>query len=178
MPPEVLLRDESSTQYNEKVDIWACGIILYKLLVGRHPFDETDPTILRQRVLKGEFDTESSDWNGITKEAKDLVKKLLAYNAENRLSAADAVKDPWFGKLMEDDKFDELMKGALINLAKFKANSIEKITVYSFFSQELMTKTEQEIIGDIFKILDKDGDGELLLEELKDGFNKYSDKKF
>jgi hypothetical protein len=44
------------------------------------------------------------------------------------------VKDPWFGKLMEDDKFDELMKGALINLAKFKANSIEKITVYSFFS--------------------------------------------
>ena len=79
---------------------------------------------------------------------------------------------------MEDDKFDELMKGALINLAKFKANSIEKITVYSFFSQELMTKTEQEIIGDIFKILDKDGDGELLLEELKDGFNEYSDKKF
>lgn len=60
-----------------------------------------------------------------------------------------------------------------MNLVKFKAESIEKITVYSFFSQELMTKTEQEIVGDIFKILDKDGDGELLFKELMDGFETY-----
>ncbi len=102
MAPEVLLRDESSSEYDQKVDIWACGIILYKLLVGRHPFDETDPTILRQKVLKGEFDTESSDWNGIDTPAKDLVKKLLSYNAKDRLSAAEAVRHEWFKSVEED----------------------------------------------------------------------------
>lgn len=77
MAPEVLMREDGARPYTEKVDIWSCGIILYKLLVNRHPFDDQDAVVLRQKVLKGDIDTESTDWRNISSAAKAFVKKLL-----------------------------------------------------------------------------------------------------
>lgn len=77
MAPEVLIREPGAKPYSEKVDIWSCGIILYKLLVGRHPFDDQDAIALRQKVLKGKVDTDSTDWKGISSSAKAFVIKLL-----------------------------------------------------------------------------------------------------
>ena len=60
----------------------------------------------------------------------------------------------------------------------FKASSLEKITVYNFFSQELTTKNELNLITNVFKDLDRDGDGELRLEEAMNAFEKFDKDNF
>lgn len=41
--------------YNEKVDMWASGIVLFMLLIGSHPFESNGSTVhLFEQIMKGE----------------------------------------------------------------------------------------------------------------------------
>lgn len=179
MAPEVLMREDGARPYTQKVDIWSCGIILYKLLVNRHPFDDQDAQALRQKVMIGDIEKGfgSTDWLRISPAAKAFVSKLLTKEEGKRPTAAEAVNDEWikqnfsFSIVEKDDDNNELIRGSLKNLLSFQANTLEKVTVYNFFQQELSTKAEMRMMTNIFKLLDEDGDGELILAELQASYN-------
>lgn len=81
--PEIL-----AGEYNEKCDIWSCGVILYILLCGRPPFDgENDDEIL-ENVSKGSYKISGPIWAKISAEGIDLIKKMLTFDPERRISAA------------------------------------------------------------------------------------------
>ena len=81
--------------YDEKCDVWSCGVILYILLCGHPPFDgENDKEIL-DKVLTGRYNFNYQEWDNVSKEAKDLVKIMLEENPEKRISALDALKHSW-----------------------------------------------------------------------------------
>jgi serine/threonine protein kinase len=42
-------------QYNEKCDVWSCGVILYILLCGYPPFYGRDANSIYNKILKGDF---------------------------------------------------------------------------------------------------------------------------
>ena len=68
--PEVLMG-----KYDAKCDIWSAGVILYILLCGYPPFyGENDEEILKQVVI-GAFKMEGPEWDVVSDEAKDLLKK-------------------------------------------------------------------------------------------------------
>ena len=70
--------------YDEKCDIWSLGVIFYVLLCGYPPFNgDTDIEII-QNVQKGKFIFPEEEWGIISKEAKDLIKKMLTYEPSKR----------------------------------------------------------------------------------------------
>uniref|UniRef100_A0A4W3HBJ7 calcium/calmodulin-dependent protein kinase n=1 Tax=Callorhinchus milii TaxID=7868 RepID=A0A4W3HBJ7_CALMI len=91
LSPEVLRKDP----YGKPVDLWACGVILYILLVGYPPFWDEDQHRLYQQIKAGAYDFPSPEWDTVTPEAKDLINKMLTINPSKRISAAEVLKHPW-----------------------------------------------------------------------------------
>ena len=73
-------------------------MILYILLVGYPPFNGKTEDKIIQKVKMGTYSLEEEEWNDISKEAKDLVQKLLMFDAKKRISAKDALSHPWIIK--------------------------------------------------------------------------------
>jgi calcium-dependent protein kinase len=90
--PEVIKK-----QYNEKCDLWSCGVIMYILLSGEPPFNDprADNDAIMKKVEIGKYDIDHGVWRQISDQAKDLIKKLLTYNSADRISAEDALNHPW-----------------------------------------------------------------------------------
>nr|XP_025038475.1 calcium/calmodulin-dependent protein kinase type II subunit delta isoform X13 [Pelodiscus sinensis] len=91
LSPEVLRKDP----YGKPVDMWACGVILYILLVGYPPFWDEDQHRLYQQIKAGAYDFPSPEWDTVTPEAKDLINKMLTINPAKRIIASEALKHPW-----------------------------------------------------------------------------------
>uniref|UniRef100_A0A8C9V9P5 calcium/calmodulin-dependent protein kinase n=1 Tax=Scleropages formosus TaxID=113540 RepID=A0A8C9V9P5_SCLFO len=91
LSPEVLRKDP----YGKAVDLWACGVILYILLVGYPPFWDEDQHRLYQQIKAGAYDFPSPEWDTVTPEAKDLINKMLTINPAKRITASEALKHPW-----------------------------------------------------------------------------------
>lgn len=78
-------------------DLWAAGCILYVLLSGSAPFNGEDDVQIVKAVLAGQFDFHSDEWTNVSKEAKDLIRKLIC-KSEKRLTASEALQHPWIKK--------------------------------------------------------------------------------
>ena len=93
MAPEVFRRT-----YSAKADIFAAGIVLYMLLGKSHPFLKrgmNSSAILKaNKACSIEF--EGPRWKRVNQKAIDLVKAMTAKKPKERLSAAAALKHPWF----------------------------------------------------------------------------------
>ena len=92
-PPEMVL----GFSYNGLLtDIWSSGIILYAMLCGSFPFDDDSEQVLYSKIIKGFFEFPSEIY--LTKEAKNLIKKILVVNPNRRANIEEIKNDPWFNK--------------------------------------------------------------------------------
>jgi serine/threonine protein kinase len=95
MAPEIV-HDQA---YNAKVDIWACGIIAYRLFSkGRFPFDGEDEFEISDAAKAGKIQfaqSDSENWVAMSEHAEDFVRKMLVVNPRKRMSAAAALRHPW-----------------------------------------------------------------------------------
>uniref|UniRef100_A0A915KJ14 Protein kinase domain-containing protein n=1 Tax=Romanomermis culicivorax TaxID=13658 RepID=A0A915KJ14_ROMCU len=91
LSPEVLKKEP----YGKPVDLWACGVILYILLVGYPPFWDEDQHRLYAQIKAGSYDYPSPEWDTVTPEAKNLINSMLTTNPRKRITADQALKHPW-----------------------------------------------------------------------------------
>ncbi|XP_044594330.1 calcium/calmodulin-dependent protein kinase type II alpha chain isoform X9 [Cotesia glomerata] len=91
LSPEVLKKEP----YGKPVDIWACGVILYILLVGYPPFWDEDQHRLYGQIKAGAYDYPSPEWDTVTPEARNLINQMLTVNPSRRITASDALRHPW-----------------------------------------------------------------------------------
>jgi len=163
--PQVLL----GKGYDEKCDIWSCGVITYILTCGYPPFfGDSDEDILK-RVKKGTFDFPSPDWEKNSKELKDFITQMLTMDDKKRPSAEDLFNHPWIitasAGTQAQVTFD---KGVATNMRKFRFSSNLKKVVLTMIAQNLKD-SDLEQLRQSFIVLDKNKDGTLSKPELIDG---------
>ena len=115
MAPEVIKEN-----YNEKCDIWSCGVILYIILSGQMPFSGASKQAITNQILNGQYSLSGPDWAYVSPEAKQFVRRLMTQDYTKRPSAAEALKDPWITmKSAEDVNEEPLTEDALGKLRTY-----------------------------------------------------------
>jgi calcium-dependent protein kinase len=175
--PEVL-----NNNYNHKCDIWSCGVIMYILLVGSPPFSGDNDNEIYKAVKEGKVNLEGEDWDNITPDAKDLIKKLLKKDMNKRCSAEQALGHVWFKKMKDKNSFNNIsekaLKNIILNLEKFNTDNKLQQATLAFIVHNLIKKEEIVDIRNAFIEFDENGDGRLSKEELVKALSKIipSDK--
>ncbi|XP_019192740.1 PREDICTED: phosphoenolpyruvate carboxylase kinase 2-like [Ipomoea nil] len=89
--PEVLMRRE----YNEKVDVWSAGVILYIMLAGVLPFRGDTTTETFEAVLRANLRFPAKIFRSVSPEAKDLLRKMICRDVSRRFCAEQVLRHPW-----------------------------------------------------------------------------------
>lgn len=100
LAPEMLKRsvEPDAPPYGIEVDLWACGVVMYTLLVGFPPFWHRKQLVMLRSIMEGNYEFVSPEWDEISDSAKDLIRKLLDTNPEARLTATHALDHPFLQK--------------------------------------------------------------------------------
>jgi calcium-dependent protein kinase len=114
LAPEVLSGD-----FNEKVDIWCAGVILYMMISGSFPFKyDTDEKYLA-RIQNEVLSFDKKAWSKVSDSCIDLLRKMLNPNKDKRISALRALKHPWL-KTEADNSLMSIQTSYCDNLRSFK----------------------------------------------------------
>jgi len=114
--PEVL----DSKPYDNAVDMWSCGVIIYILLCGFPPFYGENDDDLFDKVCACRYEFLSPYWDPVSEDAKDLIRKLLVIDPKKRLTASQALKHKWFVGHKETNRKTDL-KSALEEMRRYNA---------------------------------------------------------
>ena len=82
--------------YDQRVDVWSCGVMLYLMLAGQPPFIANSIDAVYEAIKKGILSFSEPVWNDISNECKDLIKSLLRVDVEKRISISAALQHRWF----------------------------------------------------------------------------------
>ena len=107
-------------------------------------------------------------WDNIDKDCIDFIKKMLTYNMNERISATDALQEPWIKKYTTSHITEKDLLLSLNNLKNFRIQTLFQAAVLSYITSQQMYKADEARIRDIFDSFDKDGNGHLTKKELID----------
>ena len=173
--PEVLSRN-----YTEKCDLWSCGVIMYILLTGRPPFAGNNDEEIIAKIKRGKYDLTKYPWGIISDDAKNLIKSLLDQNPTRRLSAAEALKHPWF-ELKKMKELNRVMNSLdanraqkmIKNLKEYHSDNIVRCAVIAYLVHNSTQLSMAHDAVKLFNQIDANGDGKIAKEELYAGLSKY-----
>ena len=165
--PEVLLNN-----YNEKCDLWSCGIILYLLLTGKFPFYGKTENEIIEKILNQKIEFNEEIFDKISPEAKDLIQKCLIHDKNKRISASEALKHPFFANIDLNNIYHEKidLKEVLSSLKYFSKHSKFYQVVLAFLSHNYAEKSQLDKLKKIFYKIDTNLDGKLSKEELMNAY--------
>lgn len=170
--PEVLeARDVSG--YSCACDQWSMGVVCYVMLCGKPPFWGNYQEQLK-RMKKEQYPMSDTTWNGISANAKAIIKGLLKNNPKDRMSLDVVLSHPWLkGATQQTDS--KICQEVLLNMKQFSRTS----QFFSLCVASVARQLDHKSLRDVHKVfseLDTNGDGVLELQEVKAGFEKMFGK--
>ncbi|KAI1731882.1 protein kinase domain-containing protein [Ditylenchus destructor] len=118
---------EDAEGYGLEVDNWALGVIMYTLLAGYAPFYHRQQLRMMRLIQEGRYEFNKEQWDLISDDAKDLIRKLLTVEDSKRIKASECLLHRWMtmgarprapiptkevGKVREPKELRRLMKVA------------------------------------------------------------------
>lgn len=155
--------------YNEKCDIWSCGVLLYIFLCGFPPFNGKNEHEVIKSVKKGKFSFNLPEFRNVSSEAKNLIIAMLEGNIEKRISAEEILEHNFFNIIKEKDSV-QINPVLMKNLKKFHYRNKIQQAAYLFMINYMEDGKEKANLISTFKALDKNKDGVLSKEEILSGF--------
>lgn len=174
LAPEVILG-----AYNNKCDIWSCGVIMYVLLCGKFPFNGNNTEEILEKIKNCDYSLAEREFNYISKETKDLLKKCLEVDPYKRINAKKALEHDCFKLLdyKDNEKYDQLFNKnnqrydpVIENLTHLKRRLTFQKAIIKFITFNLVSPEEITNIRNLYKLMDKNDDGYLTIDELYEGF--------
>lgn len=168
--------DVLKNSYNEKCDLWSCGVILFILLSGTPPFYGLCEDEIYQKIIYGNYSFKNSIWTQVSPEGKDLIVKLLEVDQVKRLSAREAMEHPWF-KRLENIKYtkeisDNNLLAIIKNISEFRAEQKLQQATLAYLVHSLPSNEEISNAKEVFLAFDVNNDGRLTKDELAQGMSK------
>ena len=163
--PEVL-----AEKYDEKCDIWSCGVIMYIMLCGYPPFNAESDELILEKIKKGKFTFPPEEWDSVSPLAKDLVTKMLEFHPSKRLSANEALTHKWLVSNNTKTVDKTLSIKCLKNMKKFHAERKLQQASLTYIVNNLLSKEEKNDLLELFQQFDANGDGVLTKEEILNGY--------
>jgi calcium-dependent protein kinase len=157
--PEVL-----AESYDEKCDVWSCGVIFYILLCGYPPFNGASNVDIYHAIKFSSPNFSGDEWKAVNKDAIDLIKQMLNKNPMKRFSAEMCMNHKWF-RIIEDESQNKKnsKKGinheqnsikAISKMKDFVAQNKLKQAVLQYISTQFNFKEEEENMRDLFNQFD------------------------
>ena len=169
--PEML---EGKLYKGSTVDIWSAGVILYYMLCGTFPFEDVSNDNLYRKIIKGKFDIPKS----ISKNAKDLINKILVVSPSKRINIKDIKKHPWVLKYLETNQnFENIFKNIGLDMGKYVIPIDEDIVneinnKYKVEKVQIRKNILYNIVNDISTLYYL-----ILNKKCKDGIKSIADMK-
>eukprot|EP00421_Protoceratium_reticulatum_P068336 CAMPEP_0168415366 /NCGR_PEP_ID=MMETSP0228-20121227/30197_1 /TAXON_ID=133427 /ORGANISM="Protoceratium reticulatum, Strain CCCM 535 (=CCMP 1889)" /LENGTH=457 /DNA_ID=CAMNT_0008429177 /DNA_START=9 /DNA_END=1379 /DNA_ORIENTATION=- len=152
--------------YDEGCDLWSCGVIMYVLLSGQPPFGGRNDAEVMQSVRRGNYAFSGPLWRGVSEDAKDLIRSLLKYQPQDRLTAERALAHGWIeGRAPRAQGGAGLRPSIIMCLREFCAQGRLRQAALQLVAQH-MPDEETRAFQREFAALDARGNGVLTLSEL------------
>lgn len=118
LAPEILEKKES----NLKSDIYSVGVLLYYLIKGCFPFNANTIEEHTAQVLKHNFGYDKlPELKGFSENGKACLRRMLIIDVNQRPSAEELLKNPWFNTNVPTSQLNEADKTEIfMNLTKYK----------------------------------------------------------
>ena len=143
--------------------MWSVGVIIYVLLVGYPPFMEDKQSDLFRKIRSADYEFFEGDWADISEEAVDLIKSLLVTDPAQRLTAAQALENPWFLDGNDFRLSSRSLTGSL-RIIREKRKSLRAIaTAVMWLSKD--TKAEPVPKGHLKAVQESDNDVSHMIED-------------
>jgi len=151
-------------KYDQMIDMWSIGVIMYIMLCGYPPFfGETDADVLAM-VSLGNFSFKPSDWKNISEDAKNLIRNLLKMNPRDRYTAEQTLNHRWIKNRAPQAKQVTLSSNFIDKLRGFRSHNKLKKAALAIIAQQLNEEKIKQL-RDTFMSLDANGDGSLTADE-------------
>jgi len=146
--------------YDEKCDEWSCGVLMYILLCGEPPFQgETEEEIFK-KVKRCEYGFSQPQFDNVSKNCKDLIKKLLQPKKQRRIKAIDALKHPFFTESFNpEEALRQNKDNGIINQLydlKIPQSKFHR-AIISYMCSNYLSKDEEKKLRAVFRYIDEDG---------------------
>jgi serine/threonine protein kinase len=143
MSPEIV----DHLPYDEKVDIWSSGAVVYVLLTGKPPFNAASKAELYEKIRTIEPDFSGPEWEQVSSSAIDFIKACMRKKASERPSCEDLLKMEWLDeasvtKASLDPECNKHLTHVSQNMVKFCNSSSFQKTVISIITG-LKVQTEE-----------------------------------
>lgn len=160
--PELLRGD-----FDEKTDMWSCGVLLYDILVGKLPFIAKTKAGVIECILKGEIDFANTLFTNLSGSMQYLIRCLMEIDPSKRLTTADALSDSNYNSCI---RRIDISLDALSRLKTFQVNSAAARSLLTL-TNERLGKEDHEIVN-YFRELDENFDGKVSKEELIEAYER------